>query len=131
MEGVDLRPNLIGRSVASAGSRWRVQTLRHIDPAEPALLGPVGFHEAHAPIERDVLGHGLVRVEPDRSQAPFPGPPLGEADQRAAMAASLRVGTYGDIIEEHRTLLRNQNDDSGNAALVEQDVDMSLPDQGR
>src|SRR5918995_1027896 len=118
MEGFDPRPTLIGRSAASAGSRWRAQRLCHMDTAEPVLLAPVGFHETQAPIERHVLRHGFVRIEPDRSQAPFPGHSLGEGDQRAAVAASLRVGTYGHVIEEHRMLFRNEDEDSTNAALV-------------
>lgn len=57
-----------GRLVTPNTSRHQqrsVQMLNHEDPFQAFLLGPVRLGIADARVQRDILRHGLVGVEPD------------------------------------------------------------------
>jgi hypothetical protein len=43
--------------------------LDHVDPTQPFFLTTMRFHVTDARIERDILGHRLVRVELDETVA--------------------------------------------------------------
>ena len=60
--------HLSGHSAVPICARRLGERLDHVDSFQPILLNSVCFSIARAGIERDILRHSLVRVEPNRAE---------------------------------------------------------------
>src|SRR6185369_13029908 len=98
-------------SLSSYGPRLRVMNASgHEHPLVTVLRAAAGLDKTEPPIERDVLGHRLVRVESDFAVAAPPRVVLGERDQPAAKPGALPVRPHRDIVEQQMVGLWQQYD---------------------
>src|SRR6185437_5031612 len=108
--------------------RASAEPLAKEDAREAALFGAAGFLIAEPRVERGALVHPLVGVETYLIIAAAAGLALGEVDQPAAKAATLKIRRHGDVGEKEMVGFRLQNDDASDRAARRQHPHRVLPD---
>src|SRR5260370_35859597 len=83
---IPARPERIG---SLRPRRFRSDPFGHEDAVIPGLVPPPGFAETEPRIERDVLGHLFMRIEPQHGIAEPLRLALGENDQSGAGTTSM------------------------------------------
>src|SRR3954454_10230297 len=108
-----------GSSVASY-ILWKIlaEVFRHEHAVVPGFLPATGLLESEPAVQRDVLDHLLLGVQP---QLAIPEPPrfsLGEFDQPPPEPLALPLRTHRDVVEQQMIGLRQQHDDRGDRVIV-------------
>jgi hypothetical protein len=90
------------------------------------LLTTPGLLVAQVRIERDVLVHELMRVEPDFAETAPPRFLLGEGHQRTADAPALVRRIDRDVVEQHMIVVLQQHDQAQDRLAFSHDPDGAL-----
>ena len=70
------------------------------DPIEPVLRSAINFEVAHPRVEREVLRHRRVGVEPDLGNTELDGLALCVRQQGPAVTASLQPRVYRNVLDQ-------------------------------
>lgn len=98
--------------------RWLcVDGLAKKDTAEAALLCAVSLDVAVSGVVREILGHCLMGVKPHLAQSVLPSPVLGEGQQPAADALSLRGRRYSDVLQQEVILPKDEHSQTDQNAI--------------
>src|SRR3712207_1459553 len=106
-----------------------VHPLAQKDPAVASVVLPVGLLEPEPSVERQVLPHLLVGVQPDLRQVPPRGHVLHERHQPPAESLALPVGPHGHAADEQVVPLRPDLHRSDQLLVLYQDVGLARLDR--
>lgn len=69
-------------------------------------------------IQRDILSHGLIRVQPDASITMIDRSTLGKFQHSSTQTETLRGGGDSHIVQQHRMLFRNKHENALYSAVM-------------
>ncbi len=117
-------------SARSAASRARsvAEAFAEEHPLKAVLLAPVGLGVPMPRVVGEVLGHGLVGVEPYLAEVKATGMVLGQGHQAGPDAASLSVRPDCHILQQQVARLGDEDDEANDFALLFGDPHLAAAD---